>query len=333
MAGRRVVLAEYLGIGNSILLFGVRTDWDQPEIVEFNIDDRELALFAEANFGSHRSVRDMIELGMEELWHGYDRLIEPLGRWAEPDDIVCLIPHRQLHYLPLHALKVDGSYLIERNAVVYSPSVSVLKHCLSMRPSGPSGLIRRKAAVFGDSREDLPAARAEAAMLAGLLGAEPILGGRVTRENLLRGAAEADILHVAGHAQFSHAKALDSGLELAGTDVLTAADVFGSDAMNTYLVTLSGCETGVSQNHPGDELIGLTRAFLYARTSSVLVSLWEVADASTAFLMRRFYTHLLNHPDGLKADALRQAMLDTMAEPRWAAFYYWAPFVMIGDWR
>ena len=49
--------------------------------------------------------------------------------------------------------------------------------------------------------------------------------------------------------------------------------------------------------------------------------------------MRRFYAHLLADPSVLKADALRQAMLDTMSQPEWGEFYHWASFVLIGDWR
>lgn len=316
-----------------MLLFGLRCDWDQPEIVVVDVDQADLGLFAAANFGSHHSVRDLIDLGLEDLWYNYGGLVAPLSRWAEPGDIVCLVPHGPLHNLPLHALKVDGSWLIERNTIVYSPSASVLKHCLSSRSPDEAGPIRRTAVVFGDSQENLPAARAEAIMLADLLGIAPVLGDAVSKENLLRGMAEADMLHFAGHARFNSSEGLGSGLYLAAGDVLTAAEVFGLPALNAYLVTLSGCETGAGQHHPGDELIGLTRAFLYARTASVLVSLWEVADESTAFLMRRFYSRLLADPCGFKADALRLAVLDTMAQPQWAAFYYWAPFIMVGDWR
>ena len=335
MRGRRVLLAEYAVVDGSVLLFGVRADWNEPEIRVIDIDWRELGLFAEGNFGSGDSVRDLVELGLQDMWHSYDRLIAPLGNWTDPDDIICLIPHGCLHYLPLHALKIDGGFLAQRNAVAYSPSTAVLKHCVGRRSSASlrneAGL--RKAAVFGDSRGDLPAARDEAGQLAALLGTTPVLGDEVTRENVLRGVADADFVHMAGHAFFSSTDPLDSGLRLAGSETLTAAQIFGWQALNASLVTLSGCETGVSANHPGDELIGLVRAFLYARASSVVVSLWPVRDKSTGFLMRQFYAHLLADPSVLKVDALRQAMLDTMSQPEWAEFYHWASFVMIGDWR
>jgi CHAT domain-containing protein len=333
VTGRRVLLAEYLIVEDRILLFGVRADWEQPEIAALDISAAELSRFAEMNFGSRDNVRDLISAGMEDTWHAYGQLIEPLARWADADDIICLIPHQHLHYLPLHALKVDGVYLAERNTVVYNLSASVLRHCMAGRAARSSPLRQRTAAVFGDSRGNLPAARHEAVTLAGLLGTAPMLGGQVNRRNLLRGMTGADIVHVAGHAQFSAAEALSSGLELAGDDILTARDIFGMSKLSASLVTLSGCETGISAHHPGDELVGLTRAFLYAKAPSVLVSLWAVADKSACFLMERFYARLLADPGVLKADALRAAMLDTMRRPEWGSFYHWAPFVMIGDWR
>ena len=335
MRGRRVLLAEYAAVDGSLLLFGVRADWAEPEIAVVDVDWHELRLFTEGSFGSEGSVRNLVELELQDMWHSYDRLIAPLAAWTDPGDVICLVPHGSLHYLPLHSLRVDGRYLIERNAVTYSPSAAVLQHCLGRRPLAArgNGTAPSRAAVFGDSRGDLPAAREEARHLARLLGTVPVLGEDVTRENLLQGVAEADFVHIAGHASFNDSDPFESGLQLAGDDTLTAAQIFGWRALNASLVTLSGCETGMSANHPGDELIGLVRAFLYARASSVVVSLWPVRDESARFLMGRFYEHMLADPAGLKADALRQAMLETMSQPTWREFYHWASFILIGDWR
>src|ERR1700722_11499034 len=171
MRERRVLLAEYAVIDGSVLLFGVRADWDEPKVAVIDADWRELELFAEANFGSGDVVRDLAR-GLHHRWHSYDCLIAPLAGWCDPDDVICLIPHGCLHYLPLHALKVDGRYLVERNAVTYSPSTAVLGHCLGRRASrGRSDdADRREAAVFGDSGGDLDGARAEATHLAAQLG-------------------------------------------------------------------------------------------------------------------------------------------------------------------
>jgi CHAT domain-containing protein/tetratricopeptide (TPR) repeat protein len=329
---RRLVLAEYYLGDAGAFLFVMRADMAQPEVIELPVDQTELRRFVRSNFGEHNRVREVVELGLDELWHGLDVLVAPLAGWLEPDDVLCVVPHGLLHYLPLHALRLDGRYVIERNPVVYSPSVTVLKYCRagrrdSARPS------RRTAAVFGDARDDLPASRAEAVAVARLLGSEPILGSAVTRQAFWEAAAAStDIVHFAGHGDFSGRDALASGLRLAGGDVLTARDVFAGAPLDAALVTLSGCETGVSEHHPGDELLGLTRAFMYRGVPSLVVSLWRVADRSAEFLMRRFYGHLLTDPPPATVDALRAAMLETMAQPGWSPFYHWAPFVLVGDW-
>ncbi|HEY2933254.1 MAG TPA: CHAT domain-containing protein [Acidobacteriota bacterium] len=100
--------------------------------------------------------------------------------------------------------------------------------------------------------------------------------------------------------------------------------------LNADLVVLSACETGLGKEVKGEGLVGLTRAFLYAGTPSVVVSLWKVSDRSTAELMVSFYQHL---KDGTmnKAEALRQAQLKLIRSGRYAEPYYWAPFVLIGE--
>jgi len=99
--------------------------------------------------------------------------------------------------------------------------------------------------------------------------------------------------------------------------------------LNADLVVLSACDTGLGKEIKGEGLIGLTRAFLYAGTPSVMVSLWSVQDRSTADLMVRFYQQLDRRKD--KAAALRQAKLDLIQTKRYAHPYYWAPFILIGD--
>jgi CHAT domain-containing protein len=87
---------------------------------------------------------------------------------------------------------------------------------------------------------------------------------------------------------------------------LQVREVFGMD-LKASLVVLSGCETGLGKVSSGDDLVGLTRAFIYAGTPSVVASLWKVDDASTAHLMSSFYRNLKTKS---KVEALRQAQLE-----------------------
>lgn len=93
------------------------------------------------------------------------------------------------------------------------------------------------------------------------------------------------------------------------------------------LITLSGCGTGLSSVVAGDELLGLVRGFLYAGATSVLISLWDVNDRTTADLMKYFYGHLTHGEP--KNQSLRSAMLQLRQEQPHP--YYWAPFLLMGD--
>lgn len=100
---------------------------------------------------------------------------------------------------------------------------------------------------------------------------------------------------------------------------------------------LSACETGLGKEKRGEGVMGLTRAFMYAGAPTVGVSLWSVADKSTAELMTDFYRRLLvTGPSATPvapSAAMREAQLAMIAGKKYSAPFYWAPFVLIGDWR
>lgn len=99
------------------------------------------------------------------------------------------------------------------------------------------------------------------------------------------------------------------------------------------LVVLSGCRTALGRDYAGEGLVGLTRGFMYAGASRVAVSLWQVADKPTSELMVRFYRYMLGPEKLTPAAALRAAQLDLRRDPRWRSPYFWAPFILQGDWR
>jgi CHAT domain-containing protein len=98
------------------------------------------------------------------------------------------------------------------------------------------------------------------------------------------------------------------------------------------LVVLSACQTGLGKEVRGEGLLGLTRGFMYAGAARVVVSLWSVNDRATAELMTKFYRHLLQEHQR-PAAALRAAQLEMWKQKQWQAPYYWAAFVLQGDWR
>ena len=96
------------------------------------------------------------------------------------------------------------------------------------------------------------------------------------------------------------------------------------------LVVLSGCRTGLGKEIKGEGLVGLTRGFMYAGSSRVLVSLWDVSDEASAALMARLYRAMLKE-HRQPAAALRAAQVEILNERLWQAPYYWAAFVLQGE--
>ena len=95
---------------------------------------------------------------------------------------------------------------------------------------------------------------------------------------------------------------------------------------------LSACETGLGKEKRGEGVVGLSRAFMYAGAPTVGVSLWSIADKSTAQLMTDFYQSLLEtRGPSSPSVALRDAQLSMINGKRYSAPFYWAPFVLIGE--
>lgn len=112
---------------------------------------------------------------------------------------------------------------------------------------------------------------------------------------------------------------------------LNLHDVFNLN-LPADLVVLSACQTGLGKDVGGEGLLGLTRGFMYAGAQRVIVSLWSVNDPATAVLMQRFYEAMLKNGQR-PAQALRAAQISMWNDPRWSAPYYWAAFVLQGEWR
>jgi CHAT domain-containing protein len=413
MPANRIVLAEYFTTDDITLLFGVRTDWDEPEVVEIQQPLNEIRKYVMDNFGVteekegqekyYNSFEKIQNLDLDEWQSRFAPFIEPVLKWTEPGDYLYLVPHDVLHYLPLHTLKVEGGYLIERNPVLYTPSASVLKYCQAKRKGRRENIL-----VLGDSDTERPLsyARSEALEVADIFGTQPYLGQdarkSLVKEKLEKERDDIDILHFACHGYFHQYQALKSGILMApepdggekpaefettlqGLPIsryLTAEEFFGME-MHADLVTLSACESGVNQLRPGDELFGLMRALIYAGTPSVVMTQWEVDDISTELLMVHFYKRL--KAGDTKVEALQKAQLHVkeLSAAEAKAYYeskvdkattaddnshqkleeakrsiyrkllaeeqegrpvgmdcklfnhpaYWAPFILVGDWK
>ncbi|HEX8130337.1 MAG TPA: CHAT domain-containing tetratricopeptide repeat protein [Pyrinomonadaceae bacterium] len=146
------------------------------------------------------------------------------------------------------------------------------------------------------------------------------------------------ILHVATHGLLNTERPQFTGVVLSlvgnrnGDGFLRTDEIFNL-RLGSPLVMLSACETGLGKERRGEGIIGLTRAFMYAGAPTVGVSLWSVSDTSTADLMTDFYKRLLTKQSPAPPAAMRAAQVAMIERKKYSAPFYWAPFVLVGDWR
>lgn len=257
----------------------------------------------------------------------HDELVAPLEprlagnvRGVEEVPKLVVVPHGPLHRVPFHALFDGRRYLLERFEVSYAPSVSVYGLCQE-QPVRGSG----RALAFGVEDSSIPAAAGEALAVAeNVPGATARVGEAATLAALRGEAPGCDVLHLACHGLFRDDNPMFSSLKL-HDGWLSASDAMGLDLPGA-LVTLSACESGRGEVIGGDEVLGLTRAFLGAGAATLVVSLWLAQDETTAALMEDWYGRM---GGGMgRAAALRAAQLEL--KERHPHPYYWAPFLLIG---
>ena len=207
------------------------------------------------------------------------------------------------------------------------------------------GDVTGKASTAGGLRlARLPGTRAEAEAIAGIARA----GGAKAESWIDLAANEekidsADVanyrmVHIATHGLLDVERPQFTGVVLSLVGNKTADGFLRTDEifnlkMRPSLVMLSACETGLGKEKRGEGVIGLTRAFMYAGAPTVGVSLWSVADKSTAELMTDFYKRLLSSGSPPPVVAMRDAQLALISGKKYSAPFYWAPFVLVGEWK
>ncbi len=147
------------------------------------------------------------------------------------------------------------------------------------------------------------------------------------------------VLHFATHGLLNAERPQFTGVVLslvgnrAGADGFLRTDEVFNLRLGSPLVMLSACETGLGREKRGEGVMGLARAFMYAGAPTVGVTLWSVADRPTADLMSDFYQNLLAAQAPSTSAAMHAARLSLLARKETSAPYFWAPFVLVGDWK
>jgi CHAT domain-containing protein len=290
-------------------------------------------------------------------------LLGPIVEQLEHKRLI-IVADGALQYLPFDSLTLTpGQSLIETNEIVRLPSISTLVAIRSRKKRDIS--TDKIAAVIADpvfSRDDerlerglftggLPpittvptrlshaAAEVDAVSSVAPRGTIAVASGfDANREQVMRmPIGDYQIVHFATHAFVDRHNPELSGLVLSLMDEngddqngrISLHDVHGLD-LNAELTVLSACQTGLGKDIKGEGLVGLTYGFLSAGSNSVVASLWKVDDRATALLMSEFYK-LMFEQDMTPSAALRLAKLKLMRNKQWSAPYYWAGFVLQGE--
>jgi len=264
----------------------------------------------------------------------YSQLLAPVAGEIKTHKLV-IVPHGILNRIPFASLTDGSKALVERFDLSVAPSVSAIEFIVKKRKASSGRLT-----AFANPANDkmlLPYTEAEVREIQPLFKQADIYSRADATETAAKQhTSTSDVVHFACHGEFNDHQPLQSGLLLAADadndGILQMHEIYGMNLRQANLVTLSACETALCKIQGGEDWAGMSRGFIYAGTPSILATLWSVDDKSTAILMKNFYTNWLQK--GMtKPAALRQAQLDLKAIPEYSHPFYWAPFVMIGDWR
>lgn len=350
---RETAIIEFFLSDEFLFTAAVWSGCDQPSI-EVTLDSKELA-------GLLNDIADFLEMSSTEGWEVplslckrlYQRLMSTVCG-ALPDFVerLILVPHGVLHRVPFAAMHDGNGYLIERFAMSYLPTSSLIPVLAGAAPEQAETLRYLVSAIsdYSATRNDGIVFSSRLRSAAGLedlsyvleegktvynLAAQHVTEARLltndeVKDGLLSMFSDYSVVHFAGHAVFNPDEPLASGLVLADGSILTAARILQDNALRTKcgkLLVLSACQTGVNVITNGGEILGLARALMYAGMPNLILSLWEVADRSTAELMQQFHDAWQGGKVSIAtalAEAQKMACRDNQP------IHAWAPFIHLG---
>ncbi len=269
-----------------------------------------------------------------------------------PDAVkdLVIIPTSRLNTIPFETLIMstpagfdfqDFDYLIRRFSLRYEFSGGLIaQKRQKTQPRSPSILLCAPVLFQGRDMPDLPETANEVREIAAAfrsrnLFSKELMYGSAFKENLQQaGLSRYTYLHFATHGLMDETNPDLSGFLLAsnaGSDdgILSASEIYNLN-LDSELVTLSACETGLGKISKGEGVIGLSRALIYAGARGCMVSLWKVADDATAQLMTRYYATLIDSPKRNLSATLQHTKRRMITDGKHGAPYYWASFVLIG---
>lgn len=340
-------LLEYAVLDDKVIMWVMTRDGLKSEqtIIQHTELDKKISHYLQALTRASTNNDQIVDQG-KVLYHD---LIGPIERYLDRRLVLCVVPDKNLSFLPFAALvsPASGRHLIEDYIIQIAPSATIFVNT-SQRAEQLLANKSEQALVVGNpyfDREqfrglpDLPQAQREAEQIAQLYATNPLVGNEATSPLVKRSLNKADVVHLATHAVPDERSPLLSKLLLskdranahhASRGFLQATEIYGMKFTRTRLVVLSACQTGIERAYRGEGAIGLARPFI-AGVPLVVASLWPVESDTTADLMISFHKH--RKQDHVSTvEALQRAQLDMLhsQKPNLPQNYGWAAFVTIG---
>lgn len=333
-------LIEYTHVGdyfvrgkncNDLWIFVINSNSVYFHPVDVSISDLRITIEEYA-----RQVSDKYS-NLEEVYKVanilYNWLIKPIENLCTTKTVI-IVPWESMFKIPFCGLisNDNNPFGLYKNLVM-APSAGVYQYLIKKRSSSRNTLF-----AVGNPRGDFPGAISEAEKIAELFENKIVKVGSDATKSLIKSdfstLGSPDIIHFDCHGLFDEDFPEFSCLELApevdNNGRLEMHEIFDLNWKGVSLVTLSACSSGKGILGAGDDLIGLTRGFMFAGAPSVLCSLWNVDVKATRALMINFYE---NYISGMsKSDALRNAQKIIRKKENWTHPYYWSAFTLWGDW-
>lgn len=366
---------EYSLAGNELIMFLISRN--KVRVEQFSLSgnrqlDKKLttwvsdfkdAILSEAPHSTLKAESDKL----------YSALLQPFSDDLKNFPNLMIVPDGALAYLPFEALLHNGKYLIQNHRIKYEPSLTSLKMLKEHDAEHPKDLLAvagsniSEGNIGGSFKKNslaaLPSTLIEVDSIASHFKKVSLLENNNVSESAFKKLVRNNsykYIHLATHGIIDESDPRKSGLALSAGNRITASskddgllrstEILGL-RMNSDMVVLSACNTGLGKVVGGEGMLGMQRSFFYAGASTVVVSLWSVYDRSTAYLMNEFYKNLLadqqsgedwsdrflhwigwdtSVPFGYKAEAMRQAKLKMIHNPLFNHPIYWAPFIVVG---
>lgn len=324
--GNNTVLLEYWLSSDNLYIWSIDKSGVNLATVPFDTHKTDL-LYESLVYFSTRSKKTSYYLG--EL---YKLLIAPIRNNLKENCNLIIVPHGILHFVPFQALIDEkNSSMVEHYFISYAPSASILKETQRNKHAGANSILAM--AIGNLSVNEMPPL---ASTISEIKSITPLFENSVSRmekectiDCFTANAPVFSYIHLATHGVYDSKSPFSSYILFNKTETndgkLKVSDIFGLK-LNANLVTLSACQTGLGNISNSDELVGLSRAFIYAGTPSIIVSLWSVADNPTSKLMTYFYEYLKTNPTNIALTLAQRKLMIDYKEP-----YFWAPFVLMGS--